>query len=140
MALTISTAARNAAAEAVAGLVDAGTGAGALLIYDGTRPAGPDTAVTNQTLLAEIELNDPAFGPASNGTVLLDVDGLTTTGLAAGTATWFRFTDSDGNGVIDGSVTATGGGGDLTLNTTTISIGLTVEITSGQITMPAGSA
>ena len=140
MALTISTAARNAAAEAVAGLVDAGTDAGFLRIYDGTRPAGPDTAITNQTLLAEIELNDPAFGPASNGTVLLDVDGLTTTGLAAGTATWFRFTDSDGNGVIDGSVTATGGGGDLTLNTTTISIGLTVEITSGQITMPAGSA
>lgn len=140
MALTISTAARNAAAEAVAGLVDAGTGAGVLLIYDGTRPAGPDTAITNQTLLAEIELNDPAFGSASNGTATLNVEGLTTTGLAAGTATWFRFTDSDGNGVIDGSVTATGGGGDLTLNTTTISIGLTVEITSGQITMPAGSA
>ena len=57
-----------------------------------------------------------------------------TTRAHTGTASWFRLVDSDG------SVTATGGGGDLTLNTTTISIGLTVEITSGQITMPAGSA
>jgi hypothetical protein len=34
-------------------------------------------------------------------------------------------------------VTATGGGGDLTLNSTTVSVGVDVEITSGTITMPA---
>lgn len=140
MALTISTAARNAAADAVVDLIDAGDGAGSLRIYDGTRPVGPDTAVTTQTLLAEFTLNSPAFQAASNGTATLDVEGLTTTGEAGGVASWFRLVDSDGNGVIDGSVSTTGGGGDLTLNTTTISIGLTVEITSGQITMPAGTA
>lgn len=140
MAITISTAARNAAADAIVDLIDAGAGAGALLIYDGTRPAGPDTAVTTQTKLLEIELNEPAFGAATNGAAALDTNGLSSTGEANGTASWFRLVDSDGNGVIDGSVTATGGGGDLTLNTTTISIGLTVEITSGQITMPAGTA
>jgi hypothetical protein len=31
----------------------------------------------------------------------------------------------------------TGGGGDLELNTTTISVGVTVEITAGTITEPA---
>lgn len=139
MALTISIAARNAAADAVVDLIDAGDGAGSLRIYDGTRPAGPDTAVTTQTLLAEIELADPAFGSASNGVAALDATSLSTTGEADGTATWFRILDADETAILDGSVSTTGGGGDLTLNTTTISIGLTVEITSGSITMPSGA-
>jgi hypothetical protein len=46
--------------------------------------------------------------------------------------------DNSGDAIMDGTVTVTGGGGDLELNTIAISIGLTVEVTAGTVTMPAG--
>lgn len=142
MATRISTAARTAAAGAVAALVDGGSGAGVIRIYTGTQPAGPGSAATG-TLLASLTLNDPAFGAAVSGVATLDVDpALTATAVADGTAGWFRLLDSteaagSGLGIVDGAVTATGGGGQLTLATTTVTTGLQVQITSGTITMPA---
>jgi hypothetical protein len=138
----ISTAARNAMADAVAALVDGGSGAGVLRIYTGSQPATPATAPSG-TLLVEITLNDPAFAAAASGTAALDVSpAVSGTGVAAGTAGWGRFLTSTeaaatGLGVVDGSVTATGGGGDITIATTTISIGLAVPITSASLTAPA---
>jgi hypothetical protein len=143
MAIRINTAARNAAADAIVNVFSGGTGAPVLRIYSGAQPATPATAPGGATLLAEFTLSDPAFAAASGGSAALDVTpALTDDGLAAGTAGWFRICDSTeaaatGLGVLDGSVTATGGGGDLTLNTVTISVGVSVEITSGSITMPA---
>lgn len=142
MATRLSTAARNAAADAVVDLVDGGSGAGVIRIYTGTQPAGPGTTATG-TLLAEFTLSDPAFGAAGTGVATLDVSpALTDTGIADGTAGWFRILDSTeaaatGLGVLDGSVTASGGGGELELNTVSISTGVTVEIVSGTVTMPA---
>ncbi|HEU4753928.1 MAG TPA: hypothetical protein VFU47_12540, partial [Armatimonadota bacterium] len=110
-------------------------GAGKLRIYDGTRPAGPGTAVSTQTLLAEVTLSDPAFGSASTGAAALSGTPLSATGAAAGTASWFRVVDSNNVAYVDGSVGTSSA--DLILSTTTISVGLTVQITSGSITMPA---
>jgi hypothetical protein len=141
--IEISTAARNAACDAVVDLIDGGSGAGVLRVYTGAPPATPGTAPSG-TLLAEFTLSDPAFGSSANGTATLDVTpALTDTALATGTAGWCRFCDSTeaagtGLGVIDGTVTATGGGGDLTLDNASVTLGLTVEVTSGTITMPAG--
>lgn len=135
MALTISSTARNAACDAVVDLVDAGSGAGKLRIYDGSRPAGPGTAVSTQTLLAEVTLSDPAFGAASSGAAALQDTPLEATGVADGTASWFRVVDSDDTAIVDGSVGTSSA--DLILNTTTISVGLAISITSGSITMPA---
>lgn len=142
MTVKINTAARNAAANAIAALVDGGSGAGKLRVYTGSAPAGPGTSPSG-TLLLEFTLSDPAFGAASAGTVTLDITpAVTTTGITTGTAGYCRFVDSTeaagtGLGVVDGSVTATGGGGDLTLTTTSITTGLTVDITSFTLTMPA---
>lgn len=135
MALRLSNATRSAAADAIRLLVDAGTGAGKLRIYTGSQPAGPDTAVGAQTLLAEFTLNDPAFGAASNGVVTLASTPRTTTGLAAGTAAWFRVLDSNNVAVMDGAVGTSGA--ELNLNTLTISVGVNVEITNGTVTVPA---
>lgn len=133
MAVRISTAARNAAADAIAALADGGV----LRIYTGTQPAGPDTAPSGD-LLAEFTLADPAFAAAVAGAADLDTTpAVTATGLDDGTAGWFRICDAGEAGVLDGSVTDTGGGGDLTMNTTTISTGVSVTITAGSITMPA---
>ncbi|MGI5171889.1 hypothetical protein ACQEU3_46860 [Spirillospora sp. CA-253888] len=134
--------ARNAAANAIAALIDGGSSAGMLRIYTGTAPATPGTAPTG-TKLVEITLNDPAFATASSGSAALDVTpALTGTGLANGTAGYARLVDStqaagSGLGVIDLTVSATGGGGEVQLATLSISTGLTVDLTSGTLTMPA---
>lgn len=137
MAIRLPTATRNAACDAIVDSADAGSGAGTIQIRSGTQPASAND-VASGTLLATVTLADPAFGAASSGSASLAGTPRAATGVAAGTAGWFRLLDSTGATVLDGSVTATGGGGDLTLNTTTISTGLAIEITSGSVTMPAG--
>lgn len=138
MSLTLSNAVRSAMADAAVDLLDAGSGAGKIRIYDGSRPAGPGTAVSTQTLLAEITLSDPAFGSASNGVCTIAGTPLSDSSAdATGTAAWFRALDSNNVACFDGSVTATGGGGDITLASTSVVSGTTVRITGGTVTQPA---
>lgn len=132
MAIGLTNAAKSAMCDTLVDRFDAGAGAGTIQIRSGTRPATADTTATG-TLLATVTLIDPAFGSASNGVATM-TDPASVTGVAAGTATWFRGLDSNALTVLDGDVSATGGGGDLQLNTTTISVGLTVDITGGTIT------
>jgi hypothetical protein len=139
MATRLATAARNAAGNAVAALVDADVGAGALIIRTGAQPATANDPATG-TVLATFALADPSFGAAALGVNTLDATPvLSTTGAATGTAGWFRITDNSGDTVMDGAVTVTGGGGELELNTTSISTGVTVEITAGTLTTPAST-
>lgn len=133
---TLSNAARDAAVKAVTDRLDNGAAAGKIRVYSGAKPAGPDTAVGAQVLLAEFTLSDPAFTTGATGVRTLAGTPKTATGLAAGTAAWFRAVDSNGVAELDGTVGTSGS--DLNLNTTTISVGLTVEITSGTLTQPAG--
>lgn len=135
MALRIPTAARNAACDAVVDLADAGAGAATIEIRTGSQPATANDAATG-TLLATVTCADPAFGSASSGVATLAGTPLSTSGVAAGTAGWFRMKDSAGNTVMDGSVGTSGA--ELNLNTTTISVGVTVTVSSGTVTMPAG--
>lgn len=135
MALRVSNAARSSLADALRLLVDGGAGAGKIRVYSGTQAVGPDTAIGAQVLLAEFTLVDPSFGAAVNGvTTLLSVP-RSTTGLAAGTATWFRVLDSNNVAIVDGAVSTSGA--EMNLNTTTISVSVAVDLTSGTITMPA---
>lgn len=129
---------RTAMVQAVATRVDGGAGPGYLEIRSGSQPATGDTAASG-TLLATIPLNDPAFDSITGGVATADITPQPSgTGVAAGTAGWARAYDSTGASVIDGSVSASGGGGDFIINTTTISIGLTVNLTGWTITQPAG--
>lgn len=136
MAWGLSTAARNAACDAVVDLIDGGAGAGTMEIRSGTRPATPATTATG-TLLATVTFADPAFGSAATGVATVS-DPAAVTAAATGTATWCRIKDSNAAAVLDGDVTATGGGGDVTLASTSISSGQSVDITGGTITMPQG--
>lgn len=133
----ISNAAAKAACDAIVDLIDAGTGAGYVLIYPGTQPANPDAA-TGETKLVTITLNDAAFGAAADGTpggvATADVDpALSGTASASGTAAWFRVFDSDDTPIIDGDVGTSGS--DMNINNTAISSGQTVSITSWTVTM-----
>lgn len=137
MAIRIPTAVRNAACDAVVDLADAGAGAATIEIRTGSQPATANDAATG-SVLATIPCADPAFGSASSGTAALAGVPRSVTASGTGTAGWFRLKDSDGTTVLDGSVTATGGGGELTLATTSLSTGATVEITSGGISISGG--
>jgi hypothetical protein len=139
MAPGLPTATRNAACDAIVDRFDLGSGPGVAQIRTGSKPASPNDVATG-TLLATVTLQDPAFGNAgaSNpGEAILNDPGQVT-GVAVGTAGWFRGLDSSGNSVFDGTVSTTGGSGDLQINTTAISVGLAIDVTGGTVTMPAG--
>jgi hypothetical protein len=109
-------------------------------IYDGVRPATGGAATTK---LAELTMGSP-FAPAlgSTGTVVLlpTLPG-SSTALASGTASWARIVKADGTSTdffIDLTVTGTGSGGDIGLNTTIIGSGAIVTVSSASIT--AGNA
>lgn len=133
MAIRISTAARNAAVAAVTALVDAGSGPGHVQVYTGSQPAGPGSSATG-TLLLDIDLNDPAYAAPSTGTATGDVTPEPAgTGLATGTAGWWRLLDSNDVAIVDGAVTA----GEMVLSTNSITSGLDVTITAFSMSQPA---
>ena len=133
MAVRLAVALANDLANAIDDDVNAGAGAGTIKIYTGSQPATGDTAASG-TLLATFTLSDPAFGAASGGTITLAGTPLTVAASNTGTAGWFRIQDSSSNNVLDGSVGTSGN--QINLNTTSITSGVNVTITSGTITMP----
>ena len=98
--------------------LDAGSGPGTAKIYSGTMPATPETAATG-TLLAELVLAKPCGVVADKkltfSAITQDLEANNT-----GYAGYVRLADSDGNVIIDGDVTPTGGTGVLKLNMTLI--------------------
>lgn len=136
MAWGLATSARNAACDAVVDLIDAGAGAGTMQIRSGTRPASPADTATG-TLLATVTFADPAFGNASTGAATC-TDPAAVTAVGTGSATWCRIFDSNAAVVMDGTVTTTGGGGDVTLASVAIVSGDLIDLTGGQIVMPQG--
>jgi len=136
MATRLADASQQAAANGVVDRLD--SAAGTLKIYTGSQPADADTAVTG-TLLVTVNLPAPAYGAAnSSGLAALLGTPLSGTAVAAGTAGYFRVATNAGASVFDGSVTATGGGGDLTLDNTSIASGQVVNISSLNYSQPAG--
>jgi hypothetical protein len=131
MALSFTATLRSNRADEITAAVG---GSGLLRIYDGAVPANVGTAISGQTLLAELTCNATFAPAASNGVLTLNSITQDSSANATGTATFFRLTTSGGTAVVQGTVTATGGGGDLTLNTTSISSGAAVSITSFVIT------
>lgn len=136
MATRITTAAANASCDAIVDLVDGGSGAGYVEIRSSSQPATANTAATG-SVLATITYSDPAFGSASSGTATADITpALTVAASATGTAGWFRVYDSSATAVFDGSITVSGGGGDMTVNTVSLVSTVNFTITAQTVTMP----
>lgn len=134
MAWRVTQALRHSMGGLVTAAIDGGSGPGVIEIRTGSRPATPETAVTG-TLLATITLQDPSFAAWSSGSSAVN-DPAGVTAVADGTAGYCRVKDSAGNTVMDGTVTATGGGGDLTIASVSITTGQTVDVTGGSLTLP----
>lgn len=109
----------------------AGTSAAApkLRIYSGSAPANCAAAATG-TLLAEITCPADFYANASAGSKALS-GSWTVAATAGGTAGYYRIVDNAGTTCHEqGTVTATGGGGDLTLDNVSIAASQVVTITS----------
>lgn len=134
MTIQFSVAVRNAMLDAIETTM--GT-AVKIQIYTGAQPANC-AAVSTGTKIAEFTLAlDWASAAASGSKAVLGVP-LSTTGInGGGVAGYYRFVDSAGvNCHEQGSITATGGGGDMTIDNTTIATGQTVQITGFTKTAP----
>jgi hypothetical protein len=129
----LGNAAANASADATCALLNTGY----LRIYDGSQPAGADTAITSQTLLAELRFGSTAYGAAVAGVATANAITDDSSANASGTAAWFRALKSDGTtAVYDGTVGTAGC--DLNLNSVAISSGADVGISSLTYTQPKG--
>ena len=110
-----------------------GWGAAAKLrLYTASRPAGPDTAISTQTLLAEFTLPNPAGSVASG---VFTADAVTSVlATATGTAAWARLLDASNAVIADLDCGATGSGAAIELNNLAISTGGEVVLTAMTIT------
>jgi hypothetical protein len=124
MAVTHPTSVRNALADLVVDLIDAGAAAGTL-----------ELQTSGNVEVATLTFSDPAFGAAANAVATasaITADSSATGGTIAKAVA----KDSNGNTVFTCSVTATGGGGDITLNSVSVSAGQQVSLSSLTYTAP----
>ena len=130
MSLQLSTTARNARLDQIETTV----GTGPLLrIYTGSAPANC-AASEGGTKLVEITLPSDWMGNAASGAKAKS-GAWSDVGVAAGTAAHFRIYDSAGTTChIQGTVTATGGGGDMTLDNTSIAVSQAVTVNTFTLT------
>lgn len=135
MAFQFSTASRNAWLDAIE--VAIGTGA-ILKIRSGSVPATVATADAG-TVLATLTLPSDWLSAAASGVKSKSGTWEDASADASGTAAHFRVYASDGTTAhIQGTVTATGGGGDMTLDNVSIAAAQQVTITAFALT--AGGA
>jgi hypothetical protein len=131
MAIQLSTSVRNARLDAIETTV--GTSA-VLKIFTGAQPANC-AAANSGTELASMTLPSDWAAAASSGSKAKSGTWEDTSANATGTAAHWRLYASDGTTChAQGSVTATGGGGDLTLDNTSIASGQAITISSWTFT------
>ncbi len=136
MALSFAINTANAILNQITARIDLGAGAGTVTLYSGTVPVNANTALSGNTVLAVLTAADPSAAAASAKTLTLNAITQDASADATGDATFFRVMDSDANVVLQGTVSAVGGGGDLQMNTVSVVSGGPVQITSCSFTLP----
>lgn len=126
MSLQLSTSARNALLDAV--YADMG-GSVVIRLFDGTMPANCAGADAG-TKLAEYTLAASWMGTSSGGQKAIINTPLVVAALASGLATYFRVYKSGGATCeMQGSLSISGGGGDMVVDNANIVAGQNVTIT-----------
>ena len=131
MTLQISVAVRNAMLDTIESTISTSA---VLKIRSGAQPANC-AAADSGDVLATLTLPSDWMAAANAGAKALSGTWQDTSADATGTAAHFRVYASDGTTChMQGSITATGGGGDMTLNTTYLTTGGNVTVTSFTLT------
>ena len=125
MAVTHPVAIRTLLADTVVDQIDLNTPPGKIVMQ-----------TSGGTTVATLTFSNPAFGAASSG--VATASAITSdTSAVGGTVAKAEFRQGGGTAIVLCSVTATGGGGDITLSSVVVSAGQTVSITSLTYTAPA---
>lgn len=131
MAINYSVSVRNAKLDAIETTIST---AAVLKIRTGTKPATCATADSGD-VLATLSLPSDWMSAASNGTKSKSGSWEDTSADDTGTAGHFRIYASDGTTChMQGSLTVTGGGGDMTVDSVSFTAGQSFEVTSFSIT------
>lgn len=131
MALQYSTGVRNAKLDAIETTI--GTSA-VMKIRTGTVPANVGTADSG-SVLATLSLPSDWMAAASSGSKAKAGTWQDSSADASGTAAHFRIYASDGTTAhIQGTVTASGGGGDMIVDNTSFASGQSFTVTAFTIT------
>jgi hypothetical protein len=135
MALKISTESADAMLGALSTLLNSGK----IRIYSGTEPATANTALSGNTLLAELTFGATAFGAptASGADRIITANAITqdSGADATGTATFFRATNAGGTVTYYQGTVGTSGQ-QLNLTATNIVADGVVSVSSLSITLP----
>lgn len=129
--MNVALARRNEALDAIANDFNNGYAR----VYNGTKPTNADTALSGNTLLAELRFAATAFPAASGGVLTANALTADSSADATGTPTFVRCFASDGTTVIC-DLTAGVGSGEANF-ASLITAANRVEITSLTITWPA---
>ena len=122
MAITTNDTLANAMLDGL----DSAFNSGTLTIRTGSAPGAGNTATG--TVLATVTLPADAFAAASSRTKAKSGTWEDTSADNTGTAAHFRLVG--GSNIIEGTVTATGGGGDMTVDNVSFASGQAFTITS----------
>lgn len=125
MAVTHGSTLRATLAQATLDGVDSGAGPGVCVVMDNAN-----------VVLATVTLQDPAFSRSGAVLTLLGVPLSDLSADAAGTADHFEVRNSSGVFQYGGSVTITGGGGDMTVDNPVFAAGQRFNITAMTYTAP----
>lgn len=90
---------------------------------------------SSNTVLSTNNFSNPPAGSFASGTVTFSAIANATI-AATGTAANFIATNRDNTSIFSGTVTATGGGGDITFNTVSFTSGDTCAVSSLTLTVP----
>lgn len=131
MTIKLSATVRNARLDAI----ETAVGTAAVLKL---RTGAPPTNITDAdsgTVVASYTLASDWAAAASGGSKSFSNTPLSVAASATGTLGHYRLYASDGTTQhMQGTITATGGGGDMTVDNTSVTSGQTVNVTSWSIT------
>jgi len=130
MTVKLPTAVRNARLDAIT--TYAGTSP-IIRIYSGTAPTDANTALSGNTVLAELACSSSLAPSASGGVLTLSTITQDSSADNTGTASFYRWLKSDATTVIQQGTVGTSGA-DLNLNTVSIVAGGPVSVTSWTLT------
>lgn len=132
--MRIALARRNEALDAIRDDFNSGF----LRIYSGTRPTDADTALSGNTLLAELTFSATAFPAASGGVLTANAITQDSSADATGTASFARLFASNGTTVVCDLSVGTSGA-EINFATLSFVALLVVQVTSLTISLPVGT-
>lgn len=108
---------------------------GLIRIYSGTKPLTPDTALSGNTLLAELTFGATAFAAPSAGSATANAIAQDASADATGTATFARLFQSNGT-TVEGDCNVGTTGSDINLSSVSIIANGPVSISSMTLAQP----